>query len=169
MNVLDELLRIKEFREEKAEMESSRAKLALDEATGRLDETRRAREDYRDWWVQHEQRLYADLCSRAVRLADIDDVSLEVDQMRERMREHDQAVSEAEELRKAALERRNEAREAHRDATRKREKFSELSRLAEADWLVELARAEDLEMEEVPRRSRDGHATEDSESAEALA
>ena len=167
MNVLGELLRIKEFREEKAELESARALAALDEATRKLEHTRQTREEYRDWWRRREAQLYAELCSRQVRLRDIDDVSLQVDLMRERMREHDQAVTEAEEHRKSAFERRTQAREAHREATRKREKFTELGQLVQADALIEQARAEDLEMEEVPRQPTDAEQADEAWSLEA--
>jgi type III secretion protein O len=150
MNVLGDLLRIKKFRQDKAEMEVSHARDAVDKATCALDEACSSLEALRLSSDERERALYADLCSRAVRLADLDEVKFQVDRMREAIEAQQESVQQALEAREAAVERLAQARTDYREATRKREKFTELETVFGLERMSEAARAEDLEMEEVP-------------------
>ncbi len=149
MNILADLLRIKEFRQDKAELEVARLRDRLAQATTALAVARNELAAYRIECDRNERALYADLCSRPVRLSDLDDVKLECDSMRENTRAHEAKVAEAEAAREAAAEQLKNARLEYQVATRNREKFFELDCMSDLERLREASRIEDLEMEEV--------------------
>ena len=168
MNVLSELLHIKEFREDKAERALARASHVLRQASEALDRARAASADYHRVAERRERALYADLCTRLVRLSDLDDVALEVDRMRQEKARHEEQVAQAADAREAAAEQVDTARSQHQEAVRMHEKFSELSRLRDADRDIERQRLEDAEMEEVRPRPPAG-ADEPRDAAGAAA
>ncbi len=148
MDVLKDLLRIKIFREEQAERAVAKARLALMEADDVLRKARQSLKDFEAESIQREKAMYAELCSRLVVLREIEDVRIDVDLMKEKAERLRQQVEEPQIVRQQAAERVEEARIAHRDAVRMREKFDELLRTVLEEREFELSRQEDLEMEE---------------------
>lgn len=167
MNILGDLLRIKEFRQDKAELEVSRARSELERATAALHEAREALEACRADCETRERALYTDLCSRVVRLADLDDVKLAVQLMQGEIHGHEEKVEQAEEARKSATEQLAQARRDYQEATRNREKFFELESQDQAERLLEAGRVEDIEMEEVAARKPAVEAETDTEAEAA--
>ena len=161
MNVLEDLLHIKEFREDKAERELAQARHVLRQASEAFERARTTRDDYRVAADRKERALYADLCTRVVQLSDLDDVALEVDRMRKEKDRHEEQVAAAASAREEASQQADAARVRHREAVRMREKFSELSVLLEAGQEVERQRLEDTEMEEVRLARRPANAQTD--------
>jgi len=149
MNVVGDLLRIKEFRENRAEMEVARTSHVLQEATRALERARNELDEFRNSCDRRERELYADMCSRLVRLTDINDLMLTVSQMQEDVRGHEGHVSTAVDTRKTAVEGLAQARQGHQLAVRSREKFSELKIVDDTDLRLEQQRAEDLEIEDI--------------------
>ena len=149
MNVVGDLLRIKEFRENRAEMEVARTSHVLQEATRALERARNELDEFRNSCDRRERELYADMCSRLVRLTDINDLMLTVSQMQEDVRGHEGHVSTAADTRKTAVESLAQARQGHQLAVRSREKFSELALVDDTDLRLEQQRAEDLEIEDI--------------------
>lgn len=148
MNVLSDLLRIKIYREEKAEMAFTRARQLLLQADEILDLARSSLQEYKRECEHKEREMYADLCTRLVFLRELDEVTLDIQLMKEQTALHEQEVEEAKEARHAAVERVNQARQDHRDAVRIREKFTEMLRILEDERNTEVLRLEDLELEE---------------------
>lgn len=148
MEVLKDLLRIKIFREEKAERALAKARLALLEADHALQQARQALKDFQTESIRREKEMYAELCTRLVVLREIEDVRIDVDLMKEKAERLKQQVEEAELARAEAAEQVEQARIEHRDAVRMREKFDELLRTVVEEREAELSRYEDLEMEE---------------------
>jgi hypothetical protein len=149
MTVIGSLLRIKQFREDKAVLEVSRARHALAEATRGLEKARRELADCRRSCETREHALFKGLYERVVRLADLDDLKLEIEKMKGDKLRHEQRATEADEARGATLEQLARARDDHHKATRQREKFCELKDLTGAELHVELVRAEEREAEDV--------------------
>lgn len=148
MNVLKDLLKIKIFREEKAELAVARARQHLREMDRALDESRRALEDHRRECELKEKSMYRELCSRLVVVKEIDDVTLDVKLMQEASAELEKKIEKAKEARLQAAEAVEVSRQAHRDAVRMREKFVELVEAVDEERSIELLRIEDLELEE---------------------
>lgn len=163
--MLDELLELKEYREEKAEMRLARSRLVLAEVTRRTDEARTALVEYRRWSAEHEVGLYGALYGQLVRLRQLE--HLREDVVILRMREH----SLAESLTKVEGERTQadgavrEARTAHEQATRIREKFVQLVEAQSEEIRLEDERREDLELEDLYaiRRDREDWQENDDE------
>lgn len=148
MNVLTDLLRIKVFREEKAELALARARQFLVQADMKLDTARRTLQDYLRECERKERDMYADLCTRLVFLKEINEVTLDIQLMKEQTARHEQDVEEAKEARNAAAEQLEQAKQDHRDAVRMREKFTEMLRIVQEERNIDAMRLEDLELEE---------------------
>lgn len=166
MNVLGDLLRIKKFREDKAEMALSRARAHLREEDDALHAARNALREHVLACHRKEQEMYADLCARLVLLKDLNNVALDIQLMKEETVKFEEAVTTAEERRASAAEAVEQAKAEHRDAVRMREKFTELVKIVNDEKLLEAQKAEDLELEEASssRHSR-GSATHAVETA----
>src|ERR1700683_5041113 len=70
--MLDELLRLKVYREDKAEMNLAKSRFVLAEATRRSDEARETLTQYRRWSGEQEVGLYGSLYGRFVRLRQLE-------------------------------------------------------------------------------------------------
>lgn len=169
MDVLHDLLRIKIFREEKAERAVARARLTLIEADDALKKARQALKAFESDSLRREKRMYADLCSRLVVLREIEDVRTDIELMKEKAEQLRQQVDNAETKRVEAADRLEEVRAVHQHAVRMREKFDELLRTVIQEQEFEFARQEDLEMEEAAasRFSLSGRSEESRSDLEA--
>ncbi len=156
LNLFDQLLPIKERRENNAARKVAAQRLALREAEAERDSAQRRLEDYRDYAGTQETRIFKALCERPVKLRDIEHAHAQVLAMRATESDHRETLQAAEAAR-AVHEKQLEAdRAAHRHAMHKRDKFMDLAHLfsQEARALAEYA-AED-EIEEVAQNQKPG-------------
>lgn len=155
MSIFRDLLAIKSFREGQAEAAVRVQRDALREAR----EAREAAEALLQRLLQeglaHEMQLYRDLCTRIVRLREIEDVQLTVADLRQREAQQQDAVAAAGQAQEQASQRLDTARAAHQEATRQKSKFVDLARNYAEAHMRELERKEDLEMEEAASIVRD--------------
>ena len=152
MEVIKDLVRIKIFREEKAELAMLKAKAKLITAEDELDNARKVLRKHKEDCVAREKELYDDLCTRLVLLKDINSVSLDIQLMAEETTRLDEIVEKAKEDRDIASEELAAAKAIHRDAVQMRQKFTEIKDVIDAEKIAELLRKEDIEMEEVPTK-----------------
>lgn len=148
MEVLKDLLRIKVFREEKAELAVARARQYFREMEKALEDARRVLESHQRECDKKEKAMYAELCTRLVLVREIDEVSLDVKLMKEASLALEKKIEIAKETRDQAADAVEAARHVHRDAVRMREKFTELVKTVDAERVLEVMRLEDLELEE---------------------
>lgn len=80
---LQDLVRIRVWREEKAQREVTRRQFALDQALLLAARRRRELEDYTRWRLQTEDRQFREIQGRFVRPNDLDAVNLKVTLMAE--------------------------------------------------------------------------------------
>lgn len=155
MSIFQDMLAIKRFRESQAELavarerqQHARAQRELEQAELRLAECRSHAE-------RTEKSLYGDLCSRVVRVREIENVLQDVATLRQAVQQHEQQLEQAQADLDRALQALAQVREQHRLASRMTEKFVELA----SNHLAEQARAmeyrEDMEMEEAASVARD--------------
>lgn len=168
MSVYHELLQIKQFRETKAETEVRRHRALVAEANRAIEELQRKLEEFRIWSDSHELGLYDDLCTRLVKLREIEDLRDAVAELRNRERNMEQGVRDAEGKREEAARALDGAVEAHSDASRQTNKFKELSRVYSEEVRLELERQEDLEMEEFRIARDDEWETADDDADAAI-
>jgi flagellar biosynthesis chaperone FliJ len=149
MNVINSLTRIKIFREDKAEREVTRSRLAVQDAETALSQANAAMAEYRAFIQRREAALYTDLFSKLVIRRDLDDLALELNGMKEKMSEYQEHVNSAQTVVTSAMENLDCAKEEYRIAMKTREKFTELGlRLSEEESTVSNM-LEDGELEEV--------------------
>ncbi len=155
MTVLDELLSLKVYREDKAEMGLARCRLALAEVTHRTDAAREALASYQHWSADHELSLYGALYGRAVRLRQLEYLREDIGMLRLKERELDESLKSVETERQQADTEVREARGAHEQASRTRQKFVHLVETQSEEIKLETERKEDLEMEDLFTARRD--------------
>lgn len=148
MDVVKDLLRIKIFREEKAQRELAKARSLLQQADQQLKAAKQASRDFQKESLAREKAMYAELCTRLVLLREIESVRIDVDLMKEKAAQLQQQVQDAESLRSEAAESVEQARAVYSEAVRMREKFDELLRIVDAEKIQQFMHDEELEMEE---------------------
>ena len=158
MGMFKEILSVKSFREDKAERVMVKQRSVLEEAAIARDRAEQARDGYREWAVAQERSLFAALCQRVVQLRDIEDMQVEVTEMRTQEERHEEQLRQAEANRQKQEQQLEADRRAHRDATRMKEKFAELARLDADAQFREFERREEAELEEVAGQLRPGGA-----------
>ncbi len=165
MTMLDQLLRLKVYREDKAEMGLARCRLVRAEVVRRADAARQSLVDYRQWSAEHERGLYGAMYGRLVRLRDLEHLREDVVTLRVEERALDETLTKVEAERVQADTAVHESRVAHEQATRTREKFVQLVRVEAEETRLESERKEDIELEDLYaiRRDRDDWKERDDE------
>lgn len=166
MSVFDELLAIKRFREGQAEIAVSRQRLRHAEADAVRLASEQALADFRDESERRERAMYRDLCTRVVRVREIEDVLQGVAGLREGERQREQALEQAAQRLGDEARALAERRDQHQQAVRLTGKFVELASLHLAEHLKALEHKEDMEMEEAASLSRDREDWEQHEEYE---
>ena len=149
MAMIDELLFIKEFREKKAEKEFQKARMALVEARKIEEAANGALTTFQVQAEQEEQSWYRDLCSRVVKPREIAYVQEDVAMLRATELMHANALQKAERQHALAHDTHVQTHLAMREASKAREKFTELARMHHVLVNQEAERKEELELEEV--------------------
>ena len=146
--LLQDLVRVREFREDRAGKAVLKARSFAEEA--RLDLRKKEKEltSYQKWRVEEEDRLIRSIMLKKVRLGEITDLRLDIAALRERELDHIDAVKKAEGDLDRALEDLEQARLAHIRATQELEKLVEHREAWRDEMRLESERSEDLEMEE---------------------
>lgn len=166
MSVFDELLAIKRFREGQAEIAVSRQRLRHAEADAARRGSEAALAAWRDEAEQREQAMYSDLCSRVVRVREIENVLQGVAGLREEERQREQALEAAAQRLEQEGQALAASRQQHQQAVRLTGKFVELARIHLDEHLKALEQKEDLEMEEAASVTRDREDWEQHEEFE---
>ncbi len=149
MRVLDQILAIKAFRESRAEQAYARQRSAHRASEDLALTQEQVLRDFQERARLREDELFLGLVGRTVRLGDIQNMNLEVDDLRTQERGH---VAKAEQARLAETQERemlDQRRLEHTAALQLRERFSEIVDLVREEDAVESERREDGEMEEV--------------------
>ena len=154
MAVVDELLFIKNFREQKAEKNMLRTRLDLQQAHHRQLKAQDTLQVFRVQAQQDEVRWYDELCSRMVKPREI--LSVQEDVAALRTTEANLAVSleQASTEHEAAQQHYAVATDQHRQATTAKNKFIEVAQNFHAEVARERERREELELEEVAGQMR---------------
>ncbi len=155
MTMLDELLHLKVYRENKAEMSLARCRLVLAEATQRTQEAQKSLVDFQHWSAEHELGLYGAMFGRLVRLRDLEHVREDVVILRVKERTLSESLVKIDAERATADTAVRDSRTVHEQATRTREKFVQLVQVEVEDLRLESERKEDSELEDLYAIRRD--------------
>jgi type III secretion protein O len=155
VSVFVELLRIAGFRESKAELEVSRTRGEVAKAHEGEADAQRRMEEFALFAERREREMYAELCTRLIKLRELEDVQMGVLELRSGERRRAEELEEARKALERAVAALESAREIHRLASRMKEKFLEMAGSYDEERQRELQRIEDMEMEEVHRVTQD--------------
>lgn len=159
-DVIQRIVDVKERREDRAQEDVRRRRLALEDAARRLEQRRKELDDYKVWRVRREIELWDGIERRTVKLRDIEDLKLDIGLLRGREQLFAEHVVEAEKARSEANAALTDAVAVLEAATRNRQKFEDLADWLEAESRAYRERMEELELEELFSGSRGGDAEE---------
>ena len=155
MNVFNDLLSIKRFRESQAELALAGQRQRFVLAQEGEAEARERLERYTQWAVQRERDMYGALCSRTVRVREIEEVLQNVAALRDGERSHEASLQEAQQQLEAERQALADQRARHQAASRSTEKFVELAARHLEEHMQILEPKEDFEMEEAAMQIRE--------------
>lgn len=147
-DVIQQIVDVKERREERAQEEVRRRRLALEDAARRVEQRRQELQDYRTWRVRREIELWDEIETRVVKLRDIEDLKTDIGLLRGREQVLAEKVVEADKARNDANIALTQAIGVLDAAARARQKFEDLADWLEAEHRAYLERIEEIELEE---------------------
>lgn len=147
--MFDDMLAIKRFREQQAELALLRQRQRRVMAENVVETARISLERYQDWAQEHEQSLYRELCGRIVRPRDINEVLEQVAEMKTGETRHVSALESAREMLEQEIVVLGERRGEHAQTVRMTGKFLELAQSYWDEVSQQRNRTEDDELEEV--------------------
>ena len=145
---LDDLLRVREFREASRGNEMKAKKLLLDQAEILVKKKEKDLSEHQAWRVDREDALYDEVKGRHIRLKDLDDLKLKVGLMREKEAVLENDVIEAERARESAEEVFVESRDTYHSAVKEKKKIEEHKKIWVEEMTGEEEKSQDKEMEE---------------------
>lgn len=155
MSMFDQMLAIKRFREQQAELEFMRQRLRRTEAEQETEKAQDRLEKFRDWAREREASMYDDLCERMVRIREIEGVLYEVSQLRKDEDYYESVLQKANDTLERETHVLSERRQAHMQTVRMSNKFVELANDYHEGETQMRNSKEDLELEEVASLVRD--------------
>jgi hypothetical protein len=148
---LQDMVRVRQHREEQASEAVARARRALVEAEKALLAAQIKLAEYAVWRVEEEKRRLDALMRRLLKLGELSDARQEIAALREHEYTLMDVVKRAEAAVVEAQARVDEARQRHAQAVRDLEKLLEHRTIWQTETARETERAEDLELEEFSR------------------
>ncbi len=148
MTVLSELLRIKIFREKKAEqfllVAKQNSKIAkINEINAKKNLLRHKQES-----AEEERKLYSDLCKKIVCIRDIDNLKIQVELMKIKEEELENEFQQMKELEVEARKKEQEATAQYTETVLIREKFDQMLQAENIERKFVEDRFQELEIEE---------------------
>jgi DNA repair exonuclease SbcCD ATPase subunit len=145
---LEDLVRVRQHREEQASEAMVRARRRLKEAQDAHLQAQKDLAEYTVWRVMEERRKLDGLMQRVLKLGEISDVRAEIALLREREFEFVDRVKKAEAAVSKAEEHLQDCRAKHAQAVRELEKLLEHKTTWQREDAVETERAEEAELED---------------------
>jgi len=146
--VLEDLLRVREFKERSAAAELSARRAAYAEAV-RLEEQRESElAAYRIQRLEEEAALFGNVRNQQIKVRDLDDLKIEIQLLREKEQNLQQQLEAARAARQEAGKDLEQARESYFGALREKQKIEAHKETWVEETGKEAARLEDKESEE---------------------
>lgn len=155
MNIFNEMLAIKRFREQQAELAFMQQRQRRAEAEQASESAEDRLETFRKWARDREQSMYTGLCERVVRVREIENVLQEVASLRQDESHYESALQQAEETLEQETQVLSECRQAHMQTVRMSSKFVDLANAYEDGVTQMRTSKEDEELEETASVARD--------------
>ena len=147
----EQILELKQRKEERAQTEARGARLAAEQAARAVEERRREAEAFSRELLVRQARLFDGLEGKICARREVDDVREEIGRLRGHETSLYEKIKEAEVARAKAAEALDAARAAHQQTLKNVEKFVQLVTIEQAETAAEEQAGEDKEMEEFIR------------------
>jgi hypothetical protein len=147
----EQILEIKQRKEEQAQTEARATRLAAEQAALAVEQRRSEAEAFSKELLVRQARLYDGLEGKVVERREVDDVRESIALLRAHETSLYEKIKEAEVARAKAAEALEAARAAHQQAVKNVEKFVQLVSVEQAQVAAEEQAGEDKEMEEFIR------------------
>ncbi len=162
MKEFKQLVTVKKMREEKAERTVHAQRRVLQQAVVAREDAQQRLDDYRDFAQAQERRIYDELCTRVVKLRDIEDVHGQVQVLRFREADYRDELDTAETRREQEAQKLEDDKATHKVAVRTRDKFVELDNVFTRERHEQAERTEEAEIEETAGNRRPTMSTTES-------
>ena len=147
--MFEELLRVKEFREQGAANAVSRAKAVVAEKAQAVRDAEAAVAHYNAYRVAEEPRLFEEIRGAEIKLEKLEEMNQRVAMMRDHELKLQQAVNDAETAVDTANEALKAAEAAHHKARKELQKFEEFAKAQREEAAKAESRKEENEVEEI--------------------
>lgn len=165
MSMFQQLLRIRQFREQRAQVALLAALQALQRATAVRDAASQTLDEFKVWAQAQEDALFVELLSRAVQVRDIQEVRHMVGEWRLKEQRYARDLERSEAERTKQVQALSEARARHAVIEKARLKITERVAVDRTQADVQREQAEELEMEEVVQLNHPGGSCDALEGA----
>lgn len=146
---IDEIYKIKKFREERAERELASAEENLGKKKYILTQKKEELSAYQKWRVNEEDRKYDELIKKtSVKRRALDDLKLEIKSLRDKETDYHQAVAKAEDDVVEAENMVKKARDAYIQSVKNSEKMFEMQHSLREELMSEAVMSAEKEIED---------------------
>ncbi|MDR2200605.1 MAG: type III secretion protein [Puniceicoccales bacterium] len=145
---LDDLLRVREIRKDRAEKNLKKAQQLLKEAEQALAKAQQELEDYKNFVIQETQRLYNQVLRKSINKREIDNLHFMIKELQDRIFDYQKRVEDAMLACDKAKENLDNCREELRKAERNIDKIESLKDVWREEMKKEEERQADAEVED---------------------
>lgn len=151
---LDDLLRVREIRKDRAEKELKKAQQLLREAEQAVVQAKKELEEYKIFVIKESQRLYDQVIRKRINKQEIDNLNFMVKELQSRIFDYEKRVEDAILACDKAKENLDQCREALRLAERNIDKIESMKDVWREQVRIEEERAADAEVEDLITKPR---------------
>ena len=158
---LEDLLKVRKFREDSARNEVMVKKHLLDEAINLVQAKERKLREYQCWRVRTEEAMYDEIRNTFVSLKELDELKLQVSLMREKEISLEKDLMDAVNAREKANEDLAKAKEVYNRAVKEKTKIEEHREVWSAGMVREEEISQEKELEDIRRPGTISYGEED--------
>jgi F0F1-type ATP synthase membrane subunit b/b' len=151
---LDDLLRVRGIRKDRAEKNLKEAQQLLKEAEQAIVKAQQELEDYKIFVVQETKRLYDQILKKCINKSEIDNINFMVKELQNKIFDYQKRVEEAILACDKAKENLDNCREELRLAERNIDKIESMKDVWREQVKLEEERQADAEVEDLPAKRR---------------
>jgi type III secretion protein O len=151
--ILEDLLRVRKFREDAAAAELTRCRKLVAEAEEQVELRKRELQEYVQWRLKREEEMYREVMQKPIHLNDLEDLKVSIQILRDDELKYEERIITAEKQLNEARQELEQAQAAYRQAVKDREKLEEHKEMwLEEEQKLQEAQAE-KEIEDIPFKS----------------
>ncbi|CAM2005076.1 type III secretion system stalk subunit SctO [Acanthopleuribacter pedis] len=164
--VLQDLLNIRNMREDEAQQGITVAKYKVEEAARAIQDKIKEKEEYVAWRLKREIELYDGIKGKKVKLRDLDDLKERIFMLRQRDLAFEKAIEDAKRAKVDAEKAVEVAIQKHKAAIKERQKIDEHKKIWLEEKLAEENDKQEKEAEDFTKRKDEDNPDDDDDDAD---